>query len=176
MFYSSAPRNHFMHLGLLLLLAAIFHYIGLHWVRRVERVGGLPHEGGQKGTSHALRSSPPNARTSWPMCRRAFCRRGEFFSTQQHTFARQHAKLHQRSTLTPALIASLQTLYRQHLTVRRRGLFLAAHARTPDVITLLAQGLGDLFVCLNSHFIIGHVSVECIFDPASSISHHLLPH
>ena len=46
-----------------------------------------------------------------------------------------------------------------------RAPFHAAHARTPDVITRLAQGLHDLFVCLKSHFIIGHVSVEHSFDP-----------
>ena len=49
-----------------------------------------------------------------------------------------------------------------------RALFLAAHARTPNMITRLAQGLDDLFVCLKSHFIIGHVFVECSFDPVSS--------
>ena len=49
-----------------------------------------------------------------------------------------------------------------------RALFLAAHARTPDVVTRLGQGLGDWFVCLNSHSIIGHVFVECSFDPVSS--------
>ena len=32
--------------------------------------------------------------------------------------------------------------------------FLSAHARTPDVIKRLAQRLGDLFVCLESHSII----------------------
>ena len=58
-----------------------------------------------------------------------------------------------------------------------RALFLAAHARTPDVITRLAQGLDDLFVCLKSHFTTGHVTVECCFDPVSSyLSHHFLPH
>ena len=49
-----------------------------------------------------------------------------------------------------------------------RALFLAARARTTDVITRLAQGLDDLFVCLKSHFILGHVCVECSFDPVSS--------
>ena len=48
------------------------------------------------------------------------------------------------------------------------ALFLAAHARTQDVITRLAQGLDDLFVCLKSHFIIGHVFVDCSFDRNSS--------
>ena len=52
-----------------------------------------------------------------------------------------------------------------------RALFLAAHARTPDVITRLAQGLDVLFVCLKSHFIIGHVFVECSFDRISSHFH-----
>ena len=33
------------------------------------------------------------------------------------------------------------------------------------MITRLAQGLDDLFVCLKSHIIIGHVFVECSFDP-----------
>ena len=46
-------------------------------------------------------------------------------------------------------------------------LFLAAHARTPDVITRLAQRLDDLFVCLKSHFFIGHAFVEFSFDPVS---------
>ena len=45
-----------------------------------------------------------------------------------------------------------------------RALFLAAHARTPDVITHSAPGLDDLFVCLKNHSIIGHVFVECSFD------------
>ena len=48
------------------------------------------------------------------------------------------------------------------------ALFLAAHARTQDVITRLAQGLDDLSVCLKSHFTIGHVFVECFFDSVSS--------
>ena len=60
-------------------------------------------------------------------------------------------------------------LYRQHLTVRTHAHFLAAHARTPpDVITRFAQGLDDLFVWLKSHFMIGHVFVECSFDTVSS--------
>ena len=67
-------------------------------------------------------------------------------------------------------------VYRQHLTVRTHAHFLAAHARTPDVSTRLAQGLDDLFVCLESHFIIGHVFVERSFVPVSSFSHHLLLH
>ena len=49
-----------------------------------------------------------------------------------------------------------------------RALFLAAHARTPDVITRLAQVLDDLFVCLKSHFITGHVFVERSLDPVST--------
>ena len=60
---------------------------------------------------------------------------------------------------------------RVHRTPHRthtRALFLAAHARTPDAVTRLGQGLGDLFVCLNSHSIIGHVFVECSFNPVSS--------
>ena len=40
-----------------------------------------------------------------------------------------------------------------------------ARVRTPDVSTRLAQGLDDMFVCLKSHFIIGHVFVQCSFDP-----------
>ena len=40
--------------------------------------------------------------------------------------------------------------------------------RAPDVITHLAQGLDVLFVCLKSHVLIGHVFVECSFDPVSS--------
>ena len=51
---------------------------------------------------------------------------------------------------------------------RTRALCLAVHARTPNVITRLSQGLDDLFVCLKSQFIIGHVYVECSFDPVSS--------
>ena len=43
-----------------------------------------------------------------------------------------------------------------------------ARLRTPDVITRLAQGLDDLFVCLKSHSFIGHVFVECSLDPVSS--------
>ena len=57
-----------------------------------------------------------------------------------------------------------ETLHRMHT----RAIFLAAHARTPDVSTHLAPGLDDLFVCLKSHSIIGHVFVECSFDPDSS--------
>ena len=49
-----------------------------------------------------------------------------------------------------------------------RALCLAVHARTPDVITRLAPGLDDLLVCLTSQFTIGHVYVECSFDPVSS--------
>ena len=56
------------------------------------------------------------------------------------------------------------TPYRTHT----RALFLPAHARTPGVITRLAQGLDDLLVCRKSHLIIGHVIVECSFDPVSS--------
>ena len=41
-------------------------------------------------------------------------------------------------------------MYRQHLTVRTH--VLAANARTPDVITRLAQGLDDLSVCLKKSF------------------------
>ena len=69
-------------------------------------------------------------------------------------------------------------VYREHLTVRTtHALFLAAHARTPDVITRLAQGLDDLFVCLKNHSIIGHVFVECSFGPRFLLfSLHLLPH
>ena len=47
----------------------------------------------------------------------------------------------------------------KHLTVRTFS--PCARLRTPDVNTRLAQGLDDLFVCLKSHFIIGHVFVEC---------------
>ena len=46
----------------------------------------------------------------------------------------------------------LVELYRQHLTVHTRALFLAAHARTPDVIPRLAQGLDGLFVCIRKSF------------------------
>ena len=63
---------------------------------------------------------------------------------------------------------SMPHLYRQHLTVRTRALFLASHARMPDVITRLARGLDDLFVGHKSHFIMGHVFVERSFDPDSS--------
>ena len=40
--------------------------------------------------------------------------------------------------------------------------------RTPDVSTRLDQRFADLFVCFKSHFIIGHVFVECSFDTISS--------
>ena len=59
-------------------------------------------------------------------------------------------------------------VHRTPLRTHTRALFLAVHARTPDVITRLGQGLGNLFVCLKSHSIIGHVFVECSFDPVSS--------
>ena len=59
---------------------------------------------------------------------------------------------------------SAQTIPRRTHT---RAHFLAAHPRTPDVITRWAPGLDDLFVCLKNHFIIGHVFDECPFDPAS---------
>ena len=63
----------------------------------------------------------------------------------------------------PVPTCTIYPLYRQHLTVRTHAHFcLAAHARTPDVITRLAQGR------LKSHFIIRHVFVECAFDPVSS--------
>ena len=58
-----------------------------------------------------------------------------------------------------------------------RALFLAAHARTPDVITRLAQGHGDLFVCVKSHF--HHWSCLCLmfFRPRFFLSsHRLQPH
>ena len=45
------------------------------------------------------------------------------------------------------------------------ALFLAAHARCAHTF---GPRLDDLFVCLKSHFITGHVFVECSFDPASS--------
>ena len=43
-----------------------------------------------------------------------------------------------------------------------------ARLRTPDVSTHFAQGLDDSFVCFKNHSIIGHVFVECSFDPVSS--------
>ena len=55
-----------------------------------------------------------------------------------------------------------------HGTDTHAHFFLAAHARTPDVITRVGQGLDDLFVRLKSHVIIGHVFVECSFDTVSS--------
>ena len=69
-----------------------------------------------------------------------------------------------RGKVAPAPMQIQRTLHRTHT----RALFLAAHARTPDVFTHLAQGLDDLFVCLKNHSIIGHVFVECSFDPVSS--------
>ena len=64
---------------------------------------------------------------------------------------------------------SCLSLYRQHLTVRTHAHFVSqCTLRTPDVITRLAQGLDDLLVCLTSQFTIGHVYVECSFDPVSS--------
>ena len=59
-------------------------------------------------------------------------------------------------------------VHRTPLRTHTRALFLTVHARTPDVVARLGQGLGDLFVCLKSHSIIGHVFVECSFDPVSS--------
>ena len=64
--------DYFIHLGRLLLLVgrdvtlrqrhprhqAFGHrFVGFEWVRRVERVGGLPHEEGQKGTPRTHRRS-----------------------------------------------------------------------------------------------------------------------
>ena len=58
-----------------------------------------------------------------------------------------------------------------HLT-HTRALFLAAHARTPDVITRLAQGLDDLFGCFNSHsLVMSLLNVRFL-----RLSRHLLPH
>ena len=51
-----------------------------------------------------------------------------------------------------------------HLT-HTRALFLAAHA---TCVTRLAQGADDSLCVWKSHFIIGHVFVECSFDPVSS--------
>ena len=49
-----------------------------------------------------------------------------------------------------------------------RALFLASHARTPDVIIRLAQGSTICLCASKNHSIIGHVFVECSFDPVSS--------
>ena len=63
-----------------------------------------------------------------------------------------------------------------HCTHTHTHFFLVAHDRTPGVITHLAPGLDDLFVCLKNHSIIGHVFVERSFDPISSYFLHLLSH
>ena len=42
---------------------------------------------------------------------------------------------------------------------------------------MFGSRLDDLFVCLKCHFIIGHVFVECSFNPRFlPFSYHLLPH
>ena len=89
------------------------------------------------------------------------------------------------ASATTEVNATLSTRFRSRQAMKRssswcvqttphrthtRALFLDAHARTPDVIARLAQaqGLDASFVCLKSHFMIGHVFVECSFDPVSS--------
>ena len=72
-----------------------------------------------------------------------------FFNLQKHEVG-GHSELRTECTNNTSPYAHVRTL------------------RTPDVITRLAQGLDDLFVCLKSHSIIGHVLVGCSFDPVSS--------
>ena len=78
--------------------------------------------------------------------------------------------------LVAVVAAAVAAVNTEHPHAHTGALFLAAHARTPDVITRLAQGLDDLFVCLKSHSIIGHVFVECSFDPVYSHFLILLTH
>ena len=57
-------------------------------------------------------------------------------------------------------------VYGQHFTARTH-----AHSfslRTPHVITRLARGPDDSLCVWKSHYIFGHIFVECSFDPDSS--------